>query len=42
MTKLSSGICLVAQNAVEGRTPHHRVQVERPEKIETPIQAMAA
>lgn len=42
MTKLSTGICLVIQNAIEGRTPHDRVQAERPEKIEAPIQARAA
>lgn len=42
MTKQSVGICLVAQNAVEGRTPHDRVQAERPAKIETQIQARAA
>ncbi|MFJ6322294.1 MULTISPECIES: hypothetical protein [unclassified Rhizobium] len=42
MTKRSAGICLVAQNAVEGRVPHDRVQAERPEKVETQIQARAA
>ncbi|GAC1042294.1 hypothetical protein thsrh120_22980 [Rhizobium sp. No.120] len=45
MTKLSTGICIVVQNAVEGRTPHDRVQAERPlrpNKIETQVQAGAA
>lgn len=42
MTKQCAGICLVAQNSVEGRTPHDRVQAVRPEKTETPIQARAA
>ncbi|WP_296441278.1 hypothetical protein [Rhizobium sp. 60-20] len=42
MKKLSAGICLVAQKAVEGRTPHDRVQAARPAKIETQIQARAA
>lgn len=30
MTKQSQGIDLIAQKAVEGRTPHERVQVPRP------------
>jgi hypothetical protein len=30
MTKLSEGIDRIAQNAVEGRTPHERVQAPRP------------
>ena len=42
MTKQSAGICLVAQKAIEGRTPHDRVQAERPEITETQIQARAA
>ncbi|MDK4720099.1 hypothetical protein PH552_12165 [Rhizobium sp. CNPSo 3968] len=42
MKKLSAGICLVAQNTVEGRTPHKPLQVERPQKIQTQTQARAA
>jgi len=42
MKKLSTGICIVVQNAIEGRTPHDRVQAERPLKVETQIQARAA
>jgi len=42
MKKISAGLCSIVQNAIEGRTPHYRVQAERAVKVETQIQVRSA